>query len=95
MTKTGKRYNEEFQKDIVRLINEDHRSVASIVKDFGVSEQTVYNWLNKANPPKNPDKARITELEAELRAERKKTADLEESVLILKKATAIFATHRK
>lgn len=95
MNGKGKRYNAEFKADIVRLVKEEGRTVASIVKDFGISEQTVYNWLNKTNPPKDTDKARIAELEAELKAERKKNADLEESVAILKKATAIFATHRK
>jgi transposase-like protein len=93
--KQGNRYNAEFKADIVRLIKEEGRTVTSIVKDFDISEQTVYNWLSKAKIQENPDKARIAELEAELKAERRKTADLEESVAILKKATAIFATHQK
>ena len=93
--KQGNRYNAEFKADIVRLINEEGRTVASIVKDFDICEQTVYNWLSKAKGRENPDKVRITELEAALKAERHKTADLEETVAILKKAAAIFATHRK
>lgn len=93
--KQGKRYNIEFKTDIVRLIKEEGRTVASIVKDFDISEQTVYNWLSKTKDQGNSDKARIAELEAELKAERRKTTDLEETVAILKKATAIFATHQK
>lgn len=93
--KQGKRYNAEFKADIVRLIKEEGRTVTSIVKDFDISEQTVYNWLSKVKDQENPDKARIVELEAELKAERRKTTDLEETVAILKKATAIFATHQK
>jgi hypothetical protein len=34
-------------------------------------------------------------LEAELRAEKRRTADLEETVAILKKAAAIFATNNR
>jgi transposase-like protein len=34
-------------------------------------------------------------LEAELRAEKRRNADLEESVAILKKATALFATSNR
>jgi transposase-like protein len=41
--KQGHRYNAEFKADIVRLINQEGRTVASIVKDFDLSEQTVYN----------------------------------------------------
>lgn len=93
--KQSKRYNAEFKADIVRLVKEEGRTVTSIVKDFDISEQTVYNWLSKAKDQENPEKVRIAELEAELKAERRKTADLEETVAILKKATAIFATHQK
>jgi len=35
------------------------------------------------------------ELEAELRAEKRRNTDLEESVAILKKAAAIFATSNR
>lgn len=91
MTTKGKRYNQEFKADITRLINQDGRSVASIVKDFGVSEQTVRNWLKETKDSKDPDKVRIAELEAELKAKDKKLADHEITIEILKKATAIFA----
>ena len=91
----GNRYNAEFKADIVRLIKEEGRTVTSIVKDFDISEQTVYNWLSKMKVQENLDKARIAELEAQLKAEQHKTADLEETVAILKKATAIFAKHQK
>jgi len=94
-TGKGKRYDKEFKADIVRLVKQEGRSVASIVNDFGISEQTVYNWLSKVKDREDPDKAHIAELEAELKAEKRKNADLEETVAILKKATAIFATHRK
>jgi len=91
----GHRYNAEFKADIIRLINQEGRTVASIVNDFDLSEQTVYNWLSKAKGRENPDKVRISELEAQLKTERHKTADLEETVTILKKAAAIFAAPRK
>ena len=93
--KQGKRYEAEFKADIIRLIQEEGRTVSSIVRDFDISEQTIYNWLSKAKSRENPDKVRIAELEAALKAEQHKTADLEETVAILKKAAAIFATHRK
>ncbi len=85
MAKNGKRYNQEFKNDILRLITEENRSVSSVVKDFGVNEQTVRNWLKKTQEKQDPIKTRITELEAELKAKDKKIADQELTIDILKK----------
>jgi len=96
MTDKGKRYNKEFKDSVVRMIKGDGRSVASVSKDLGTSEQTIYRWLEQHKVRQDPEKVRIMELEAELKAANRRVADLEESVTILKKATAIFAAqHRK
>lgn len=91
MRNTGKRYNDEFKADIVRLVREEKRSVASIEKDFGVNDQTIRNWLKESKDKQNPDKVKIAELEAELKEAKKKVADHEVTIDILKKATSIFA----
>jgi transposase-like protein len=91
MKNTGKRYNEEFKADILRLIREEKRPVSSIVKDFGVNDQTVRNWLKESKDSQDPDKKRISELESELKETKKKLADSEVTIDILKKATSIFA----
>lgn len=91
MKNTGKRYNEEFKADILRLVREEKRSIASIEKDFGVNDQTVRNWLKENKDTQEPDKSRISELEAELKEAKKKIADQEVTIDILKKATSIFA----
>lgn len=95
MSKNGKRYNQQFKDDILRLIHEEKRSVSSIVKDFGVNEQTVRNWLKDHKNRQDPVKSRIAELEAELKAKDKKIADQELTIDILKKATAIFAQNNR
>lgn len=95
MNNNSKRYTPEFKADIVRLITEENRSVSSIVKDFGVSEQTVRNWLNESKGRKEPYKIRIAELEAELKETKKKLADSEVTIDILKKATAIFTQNNR
>lgn len=91
MAKNGTRYNQEFKNDILRLINEEKRPVSSVAKDFGINEQTVRNWLKNNKDLQDPFKARIAELEAELKAKDKRIADQELTIDILKKATAIFA----
>ena len=91
MKNTGKRYNEEFKADIIRLIREEKRPVSGIVLDFGVNDQTVRNWLKESKDKQDPDKVRISELEVELKEAKKKLADSEVTIDILKKATSIFA----
>jgi transposase-like protein len=91
MTKKGKRYNQEFKADILRLINVEKRPVSSVVKDFGVNDQTVRNWLKETKDNQDPTNSKIAELEAKLKERDKKIADQELTIDILKKATAIFA----
>jgi transposase-like protein len=95
MSKNGKRYDEQFKKDVVRLVQEENRSVSSVVKDFGVNEQTVRNWLKVSKKSRDPQISRIAELEAELKAKDKKIADQEMTIDILKKATAIFVQNNR
>ncbi len=95
MSKNGNRYDEQFKKDVVRLVQEENRSVSSVVKDFGVNEQTVRNWLKASKKSRDPQISRIAELEAELKAKDKKIADQEMTIDILKKATAIFVQNNR
>jgi transposase len=92
MGNNGKRYNVEFKTDVIRLVKQEGRSVNSVAKDLGVNPQTIHNWLGEQKNLQNPDKARIAELESQLKVANHRVADLEESVTILKKATAIFMT---
>ena len=95
MGNSGNRYDAEFETDAIRLVKEGGRSVASVAKDLGVNPQTLRNWLGDDQKKASSDKARIMELEAELRAEKRRNNELEESVAILKKAAAIFATNNR
>jgi transposase-like protein len=88
----GKRYNQEFKDGVIKMIREKGRTVASIASDLGIAEQTIYRWLDKDKTLQNPDQARIMELEAELKASKRRETELEQTVDILKKATAIFVT---
>ncbi len=92
MSNHANRYSDEFKKDAIKLVKEDNRSVPSVAKDLGINPQTLRNWLNEQKHREKPESARISELEKELKAEKRRNAELEEAVAILKKATAIFAT---
>lgn len=93
MGSNGKRYNQEFKDGVIRMIQDEDRSVISVAKDLGVPEQTIYRWLDNAKTRQIPDKVRIMELEAELKAAKRREHELEQTVDILKKATAIFVKH--
>lgn len=91
MKNNGKRYNEDFKADVIKLILEENRLVSSVAKDFGVNSQTIRNWINKTKRKADPDEIGMAELKAELKKTKKKLRDSELSVDILKKCTAIFA----
>ena len=92
MSNCANRYSDEFKNDAIKLVKEGNRSVPSVAKDLGINPQTLRNWLNEQKNREKPESARISELEAELKAEKRRNAELEEAVAILKKATAIFST---
>lgn len=95
MADKGKKYSDEFKADAIRLVIESGRSAASVARDLGINPQTLRNWIMESQNRQKPDKSRIMELEAELKAEKRRNADLEETVAILKKATAFFATNNR
>lgn len=89
MANNGKRYNEEFKTDIIRLVQEDHQPVNKVAEDYGVNAQTIRNWMKSTQNKKIPGNNRLAEVEAQLREEKRKNAELEQTVNILKKSVAI------
>ena len=90
MASKGTRYDKEFKADIIRLIVEENQSIAKVSKDFGISDQAIRVWLKAAEEKQNPQKNRIAELESQLKEEKRKNSNLEQTVEILKKSVAIF-----
>ncbi len=90
MTNTGNRYNTEFKADILTLIQEEEQPVNTVANDFGVNPQTIQNWLKSVETKQNPTNNRVSELEVQLKEKKRKNADLEQTVNILKKSVTIF-----
>ena len=90
MANQGYRYNEELKADIIRLVCEEKQAISKVAKDFGINDQTIRNWLKTVEEKKDPENNRIAQLEAQLKEERRKSADLQQTVDILKKSIAIF-----
>ena len=82
------RYTVEFKKEAVALLQQDARSVLEVAQALGVSETSLYRWLDlysegAAQTLSNQDTLRIRELEREVRK-------LKEERDILKKAIKSF-----
>ena len=91
----GKRYDEEFRQGAVKLILENKQSIAEACRNLGVSRGTMERWLAAEADSHDAEKVRLRQLEEENRQLRKEKADLEDTVEILKKATAIFSQSQR
>ena len=87
--RNGKRYPEEFKKQIVDLYNAG-TSVAKLASEYGLVDQTIYKWIKLYSPITETDEGETVSMK-EFKELQKKMAQLEMENEILKKATAIFA----
>ena len=46
MGRTNKKYDEEYKKNIVKLI-ESGKSVSDVEREYGISRKNIYNWKYK------------------------------------------------
>jgi transposase len=84
-------YPPEFRARIVELVRAG-RSLASLAKEFGVTDMSIRNWLRQADLDSGRRSDGLTtEEKQELARLRKENARLREERDILEKATAWFA----
>jgi transposase len=83
----------EFRRRAVELAREQTKPVAELVKDLGVSQSCLRNWVSQADVDENDGNAtRLTSAEKKELAElRRKNRQLEVENEILKRAAAYFA----
>jgi len=86
------KYPEQFRKDAVALATSSDRPLRQVARELGVNHETLRNWVRIADQahagPVDPAAAVDQE---ELRALRKRVAELELEKDILRKAAAYFA----
>lgn len=96
--KYNKRFDEDYKREIVRLVDELSKSPTQVAEDIGVTSQTIRAWVKKFGKDSSdafPGKGRLHPADEELRQMKKTIKDLEEENLILKKAMAIFTKDGK
>lgn len=89
MAHNGKRYTEEFKRQIIDLYLAG-KPVAVLAEEYGLVEQTIYQWKKLYAPSIEMDEEQSISLK-EYKELQKKIRQLEMENEILKKATAIFA----
>jgi Transposase and inactivated derivatives len=93
-SKIRKRYDREFKLSAVKLVQDSGRSVSSIARELGVSENALFIWKKKYLEDSNnafPGKGHIKPEEEENRRLKKELAHVTMERDILKKAVAFFA----
>ena len=89
MGRKVKSYTQEYKNTIIELFNSG-KTYAEISSEYGVPKTTIRQWINKANNINNNNTSNKND--ADLKAIKKKMAQLEQENEILKKALSIFAT---
>jgi transposase len=90
MPRTRPPYPEEFRREAVELVRSSGRPVKEIAKDLGVSDQSLSNWVKRADIDVGRAPGLTTEDREELRKLRRENRILREEREILKKAAAAF-----
>ena len=90
--KTGLRYPEEFKAEAVQLARSfPEKSIRQLAYELGVADQTLRNWIKRAEINRGEREGLTTEEREELRRLRRENKILREEREILKKAAAFFA----
>ena len=91
------RYDEAFKAGAVKMVTEQGRSVKEVASELGICIDTLRSWLKRAGfqpsslTRQNREDARLRELEAENRALRKRLAEKDEVIAVLKKSIGILS----
>lgn len=88
------KYPDKFRRDALDLVASSGRPIAEVARSLGISEGTLWNWVNKARDAatRDTDPDALSESERdELRRLRRQVIELETDTEILRRAAAYFA----
>ena len=87
----GTRYDEDFKRTLVNLYQSGGKTQASLCKEYGIATMTLSRWIKQYSTVETDDGEVLTA--KQVKELQKRNAQLEEELLILKKAIAIFTPH--
>ena len=85
------RYDEDFKRTLVNLYQNGGKTQAALCKEYGVSLTSLTRWIKQYSTVKTDDGEILTA--KQVKDLQRRNAQLEEELLILKKAIAIFTPH--
>ena len=85
------RYDEDFKRTLVNLYQNGGKTQAALCKEYGVSLTSLTRWIKQYSTVKTDDGEVLTA--KQVKDLQRRNAQLEEELLILKKAIAIFTPH--
>ena len=98
-SKYHKKFEPEFKKEMVRLVQELGRSPVEVAKEIGITATSLRRWIkeygNEDDSKVFPGKGKQHPADEELRQLKRRMQDLEQENAILKKAMHIFAKDGK
>ena len=94
-SRNRKRFTPEFREEAVKLVIESSRPIVQVARELNLNEGTLGNWVNRyrrehaeEEPPLDVDeRARLRELERELREARMENEFLKKGVPRTREAT--------
>ncbi|MGW6061920.1 transposase [Streptomyces sp. NPDC055189] len=91
-SKYTKRYTEEFKRDAIVLVDSSGKTVTAVARELGISSESLRGWYRKAKADRGEDQGgELTSAEREeLRRLRRENREQQQTIEILKKATAFF-----
>lgn len=87
----GCRYDEEFKRTLVNLYNNGGKTQSALCQEYGISLTSLSRWIKQYSIIETDDGEVLTA--KQVRELQKRNAQLEEELIILKKAIAIFTPH--
>ena len=94
----GKVYDTAYKAEVCKRIAENGETAASISRELGISENTVYSWVNRYRQNSVTPfvgSGHVKAEDAETKRLQRENRELREEVEILKKAAAYFAKNQK
>ncbi|MGW1107534.1 transposase [Streptomyces sp. NPDC002540] len=90
--KYTKRYTEEFKRDAIALVDSSGKTVTAVARELGISSESLRGWYRKAKTDRGEGvSGELTSAEREeLKRLRKENREQQQTIEILKKATAFF-----
>ncbi len=77
MSRSYRKYDEDFKQGAVRLVTETGKPIAQVARELGVNEGTLGNWCVKARRVAGEGNGELSETErAELARLRKENSEL-------------------